>query len=269
MIGAGDGSLLGEAAAAGRGAVKSSLRTLQILELLSAPVSELSVTEVARDLGIPKSSAHGLLQTMVARGWLKVDASGAKYSLGIRAVVVCSSYLEQDLVVETSKEVLDELAAVTGEAVHLGRLDGEDVVYLAKRESRHGLRLYSVVGRRLPAHATALGKVLLASLPDSDVKSRLPARLMPLTDNTITSQRELLDELDAIRHRGYAVDNGESDEGVDCLAIALTAPAAALSAISCSFPKARMSTEGVSAILTALRASTHAVDELLRYARST
>ncbi|BDZ48864.1 hypothetical protein GCM10025867_11050 [Frondihabitans sucicola] len=156
-----------------RAGVKSSVRTLEILETLSRSNEKRSVATLSRELSIPKSSLHGLLRTMESMGWLETDGTGTLFGLGLRALVLGNAYIESDDVVGMAQPVLDSLAEFTGETVHLGRLDGSDVVYLAKRESRHTLRLFSAVGRRLPAHATALGKAILARLPDEDVDARL------------------------------------------------------------------------------------------------
>ena len=122
----------------------------------------MALVELARELDIPKSSLHGILRTMIARGWVETDATGTRFGLGVRALQVGAAYLDSDDTVGLVASLLDELAQEFGETVHLGRLDGADVVYIAKRESMHPLRLFSAIGRRLPAHATALGKALLA-----------------------------------------------------------------------------------------------------------
>ena len=97
---------------------------------------------------------------------MRTDDTGSRFRLGMRALRVGAAYLDGDDTVGLIGGVLDELSRRFGETVHLGRLDGDQVVYLAKRESVHRLRLYSAIGRRLPAHATALGKALLAEHPD-------------------------------------------------------------------------------------------------------
>ena len=130
--------------------VKSALRTLQILEALSGSASRKSVATLSRDLQIPKSSLHGILRTMEAHGWLETDTTGTLYRLGLRALLTGTAYVESDDIVTLTQMALDSLSDRFGETVHLGRLDGPNVIYLAKRESAHALRLYSAVGRRLP-----------------------------------------------------------------------------------------------------------------------
>ncbi len=236
-----------------RTAVKSADRVFDVLEHLSRSGRRFSVSELSRDLGIPKSSLHGLLRTMSARGWLSVDGSGTRYGIGMRAVIASSAFIGGDDAVAATSEALDEIAAETGETVHLGRLDGTDIVYLAKRDSIHPLRLFSAVGRRLPAHATALGKVLLADLAPEEVDTRLGWPLERLTQRTIVDRAVLHRELAAIRAAGYAVDRGENAVGISCVAISV--PGRPGNAISCSVPDSRMSPERVDTVRHTLDAA--------------
>jgi DNA-binding IclR family transcriptional regulator len=232
--------------------VKSSVRTLEILELLSQSTERKSVASMARELSIPKSSLHGILRTMERRGWLETDATGTLYSLGLRALFTGTAYVDGDDIVTLTRSILDILAERTGETVHLGRLEAADVIYLAKRESIHALRLYSAVGRRLPAHATALGKVLLAELDPGEVDRRLNWPLKKLTERTITSPIQLRAELDEIKLRGYAVDDGENADGIQCMAVAIRG-LNSLNAMSCSVPESRMTEERRVEIISALQ----------------
>lgn len=227
--------------------VKSSERTLQVLEHL-AEVGPQSLGELSVALRIPKSSLHGILHTMEHRGWLEVQ-DGARYGLGLSALLVGSRYVDSDDLVSIASAPLDELAAALGEAVHLGRLDGPNVVYLAKRESPHPLRLFSAVGRRLPAHATALGKCILAWQPEP---LTLVPRLEQITERTITDPAVLLEDLATIRARGYAVDDEEITQGIRCFAVPIRRDDAVREAISCSVPLVRLQEATEQAIVAAL-----------------
>ncbi|GAA4682269.1 IclR family transcriptional regulator [Phytohabitans rumicis] len=242
--------------------VKSADRTLEVLEALAASPSRRSLVDLARTLDIPKSSLHGILRTMARRGWVETDVTGTRFGLGVRALEVGAAYLNADDAVGLVSGVLDDLSRQFGEAVHLGRLDGPDVVYLAKRESVHRLRLYSAIGRRLPAHATALGKALLALCEDPAGQLRWP--LPRLTTNTITDRDALLAELAQTRVRGYAVDREENTDGIVCFAIVVPLAAPPTDAISISVPVARIGPESPERITSALARS---MDQL-RAARS-
>jgi DNA-binding IclR family transcriptional regulator len=158
----------------------------------------------------------------------------------MRALQVGAAYLQTDDVIGLLGGVLDDLAGRFGETVHLARLDGPFVVYLAKRESVHPLRLFSAIGRRLPAHATALGKALLAERTDEEAGELLTHPLARLTGKTITSRKALRAELATVRARGYAVDREENSEGIVCVAVAVPLRVPAIDAISVSIPTSRL-----------------------------
>ena len=221
--------------------VKSADRTLEILERLAESGPRPTLAELAAELGIPKSSLHAILRTMQRRRWVETDASGLRFGLGVRAVEVGASYVDSDDLVARLDPVLDWLSEELGETVHVGRIDGDDIVYIAKRESRHPLRLYSAIGRRLPAHATALGKAILATHLPADVDERLSFPLARLTANTITDASDLHRDLAATRDRGYAIDREENTEGIRCFAIAVPGrDRTAADAISLSVPIFRL-----------------------------
>jgi len=220
--------------------VKSADRTVELLELLARTSEPLTLSEIQRELSYPKSSLFVLLRTLVARGWVETDRRGTGYSIGVRALLVGTSYLDRDPVIRAATRVLEDLRAEVNETVHLARLDGSDVVYLASRESAHQLRLTSRVGRRLPAHATSLGKALLAQRTEEEIDAILPADLVALTPQTLTDRQALLADLAETRERGYAVERGENTTGLGCFAVALDYKSPAIEAISCSVPSARL-----------------------------
>jgi DNA-binding IclR family transcriptional regulator len=235
------------------GDAKSAVRTIQVLERLAErPVPQApTLAELARDLEVPKSSLHVVVQTLIRRGWVERDDAG-RLAIGVRAVRVATAFVDSDPVVALTGPVLDALVAELDETVHLGRLDGTDIVYLAKRESTQQLRLFSAVGRRLPAYTTALGKALLAGLPDDQLNDHLPARLEPLTDATITNRRRLRTQLAEIRERGWSSEEGENASGIACLAVTLPLAQPPADALSCSVPATRFGPERRQQMLAAL-----------------
>ncbi|MEV8410219.1 IclR family transcriptional regulator [Streptomyces niveus] len=159
---------------------------------------------------------------------------------------------------------VDALAEETGESVHLGRRDGTDVDFLAKRESRHALRMYSAVGRRLPAHATALGKAMLSQYDAAEVQRRLDWPLARLTPDTVTDPDELIRQLAEARLQGWALDDGENSVDIRCVAVALGTGHGGGDAISCSAPKSRMDDARVREIAGAVTEAAHALGTLLK-----
>jgi DNA-binding IclR family transcriptional regulator len=237
------------------GAVKSADRTLSILECLASSNRRRSLGELSAELGIPKSSLHGLLRTLRVRGWVSTDETGQRFGLGVRALLVGTSFTATDDMVRVSADVLDELAATIEETVHLGRLDGDMIVYLAKREATHPLRLFSAIGVRIPAATTALGKALLADRPTGDVESLLPSEWPALTPATLTTRDALIDQLEDIRAAGYAVDREESTPGVRCFAVTVGPGRPADYAISCSVPTVRLDPERERAVIAGLQSA--------------
>ncbi len=222
--------------------VKSAARVLDVLDDIAAhgPGTQL---QLAKRLGIPKSSLHALLRTMCARGWLDTDQTGSVYRLGVHTLTVSSAYLDGDPVLSRAGAVMDEIAAATEETVHLGRLEGAEVIYTAKRESKHPLRMYSAVGRRLPAYTTALGRAMLAELSEDHRDALVPHEIKALTSQTITDRNALLAIIDKAAQLGYAEESEESCLGVRCFGVALPFSRRSVDALSVAVPVSRL-TEG-------------------------
>ncbi|MGW0476915.1 IclR family transcriptional regulator [Streptomyces coeruleorubidus] len=233
--------------------VKSAARTVALLELLAERGEQPSrLDQLAEDLGVPRSSMYQLLQTLVDAGWVRTDATGSLYGIGIRALLTGTSYLDGDRHVQVVRPYLDEASDTLGETLHLARLDGRDVVYLATRESHEYLRTISRVGRRVPAHAGALGKALLAERSDDELPFTdwpLPA----LTENTHTDRTALLADLARVRERGYSIDREETVPGITGFGFALRYDTPAVDAISCSVPVARLTPEHEARIVSVMR----------------
>lgn len=221
------------------GPVKSAARALDLLDEIAAngPGTQL---QLSMRLGIPKSSLHALLRTMTARGWLQTDPTRSVYQLGIRSLVVSSAYLDGDSVLSRASPLMDEVAAATQETVHLGRLDVADIIYTAKRESTHPLRMYSAVGRRLPAYSTSLGRAILAEQPEAVRVDLIPDTIEPITPHTTTDKDVLLAMIDKAAILGYAVESEESCVGVRCFGVALPFGRTAVDALSVAVPISRL-----------------------------
>jgi IclR family acetate operon transcriptional repressor len=246
------------------GPVKSALRTVELLEYFAGNRGPHSLAELQASLGYPKSSLYMLLRTLTDLGWVETDTTGTLYSIGLRALLVGTSYIDGDHTVAAARDTLDWLAETTSETVHMARLDGSDVVYLTTRESQHYLRLISRVGRRLPAHTTSLGKALLAERTDAEVHAMLPATLTSLTANTLVDRDALDADLAATRQRGYAIDKEENEIGLRCFGAALRYRRPARDAISCSVPVARLTPGREEELVRALLTARERLDRILR-----
>lgn len=224
------------------GAIKSAARVMDVLDLLARSNDGLTFVQILKALGLPKSSLHGLLKTMTDRGFVWLDEESRQYRVGIRTWEAGQAYSRGTELARIADPFLTDLLASVHETVQMAILDGVDNVYIAKRDSPHPFRLVSDVGRRLPAHTTALGKVLLASLDDRDLETRLKRiRLERFTTSTLTSITELRGQLERIRQEGYGEDEGEFTEGLYCVAVPIHAPDGSVAAaVSISVPVARL-----------------------------
>jgi DNA-binding IclR family transcriptional regulator len=222
-------------------AVKSAARSVELLELLASRQNRPArLRELSEGLGAPRSSVYALIRTLVEHGWVRTDPTGTQYSIGIRALLAGTTYLDTDPYVRIVQPHINELGVQLGETIHFGRLDRADIVYLATKESTQYLRPFSRVGRTLPAFSTSMGKALLAERIPDRVEPHLPAQLAPLTPNTLVDREALLRDLEQTRERGYAIDHEENYVGVVCFGFALRYASPAQDAISCSVPVSRL-----------------------------
>ena len=239
---------------------------LSILETLGT-VHSLGVTELAKKLGLGKSSAYRLLATLVRCGYVEKNPQNDRYQLTYRLFAVGSPAADRFGLREAAHPVMERLAAETGETVNLGVLDGARVVNLHKVESRHLLRMHMEVGGGVPAHATALGKVLLAALESSELGRHLgDQRLTRLTRRTIGDRATLRKMLARIRQQGFAIDDEECSLGLRCVAAPiLDHRGAVVAALSISGPTQRLSHAALTGMAGDTRAAALEVSRRLGY----
>jgi DNA-binding IclR family transcriptional regulator len=192
-----------------------------IAELARAP--ELGVTALARLVGVNKSTVYRILTTLKSHRFVSQNPVTGKYALGIRAFEVGAAVANRFGLLERASPEMELLAQRFNETVNLAVLDQSEIVYLHKIESSEPLRLGLRVGTRVPAYCSALGKVLLASLDPHDLAEWLAkvashGRFEVYTPRTISDSSALAGELEAIRRRGYSVDDEEYRAGIRCVA---------------------------------------------------
>lgn len=212
-------------------------RANAVLRLVAAEPSKLKLAELTKRLGISKSTMFSLLHTMEAQDWLTRETNDT-YSLGLHFGIMGNAYFQQyDLVGIFRKEAESSMRRL-GESIQLARLEGLDVLYLAKVDATVPVQMVSGPGVRFPAHATGLGKMLLSGRERGELDRLFPDKsLTKLTDHTIGNKRELHKELDRIRREGYATDMQEGVMGFCCAAAPVYHPnGSMIAAISCSMP---------------------------------
>lgn len=205
----------------------------------------MSLAEIAKESGLAKSTAHGLLATLKDFRYVEQTAFDGKYRLGIRLFEVGSVVANSWDVRRVAAPHIEGLVEELGETVHLAVLDEDRVLYIDKRESRRSIRIVSQVGLRLHAHCSGVGKVLLAHLPADELRRIVASCGLPrYTKNTITDPARLDEELALVRRRGYAVDNEEIMDGLRCVAAPIRDHTGKVcAAISVSGPVARLAQE--------------------------
>jgi DNA-binding IclR family transcriptional regulator len=216
-------------------------------------------TELVEATGIPKATLHGLLASLEAARFLSRTPGG--YEVGITAFEVGTAMPVASSLRDAVAPVLDSLAAGTRESCHLGVLAGTDVVYLDRRDTGEGLRFASRVGQRLPAHATALGKAMLASLDDVELAKRYPARLHQVTERTVATRARLLELLAEVRRRGYALESEESTPGIRCIGMPIVT-ADSILGVSVTVPVQRASQADLLGFLPVLTSAVERIREV-------
>ncbi len=218
------------------GPVQSVDRALALLEVLASAGMPLGVGEVADLTDLPQGTVHRLLQTLHLRGYVRRDA-GRKYSLGTAAIRLADA--AQRALARSSRPLLAELVSLSGETANLAVLEGDDVVYVAQVPSPHTLRMFAEVGRHVPPHSTAVGKVMLAAMPREQTLALLRRTgLTPRTEHTITDLATFAAELDRVAEQGWAADEEEQEYGVRCVAVPV-GPGPVVAALSLSGPADR------------------------------
>jgi len=220
-------------------------RALSVLLLLADHPDGMGVSEISRRLGVAKSSLHVVLSTMEQRGFIVKDPGTKRYTLGPQLLVLGSAYARQINLLTDFQPLAAKLAEDCGETVQLAILRGRNILYLGKQEGTQPVRLACQVGGQLPAHATALGKSLLAGLPEEAVDELYAGvSLEKRTSQTIDNLDDLKRDLAAVRARGYAVDRGETLEDLRCVAAPVyDAQGSVVAAVSVSVPITRMDDE--------------------------
>jgi IclR family transcriptional regulator, pca regulon regulatory protein len=213
-----------ERVSAGQGQSQSLERGLAILSAFKAATPELGISELARSLGLTRSTSHRYVATLARLGYLQQNPSTRKYRLGPRVIDLGLSAINSMELREISSPHLQRLSDETGHTVNMAILDGVDIVYIERcRSSQQGQREIDLnlhVGSRLPAYCTSMGKVLLAFLPDDEQRERLERiEFVERGPNTLASPELLAAELARVRAAGMAVNNEELAYGLRSMAV--------------------------------------------------
>lgn len=252
----------------GSGGVQSVERAFALLEAMSRRDRGSGVTELAEDSGLSPSTIHRLLQTLVARGYVRQEP-GRAYALGSGLIRLGEQATSG--VATWCLPLLTQLVGQLGESVNLAGLSGDEVVYMAHVPTAQSMRMFTEVGGRVPAHSTGVGKAMLAQLDHDHLRALLARTGMPpVTPFTHTEPAALEDELAVITDRGFAMDEQENELGVRCVAVAAPSsrPGGSRLAVSTSGPVSRVTDALVTRAVPLLtRVATTISEEVGRDAR--
>jgi IclR family acetate operon transcriptional repressor len=205
-----------------KGSIGTLARGLDILELFAGPEPELTQKEISERLELPVPTVHRLTKLLIERGWLVRDADSRRLRLGVGVARLLPALLTGLRLPDLAREHVRAMAARTGETVNLAVLHGGEVVYLLSESGDRLLGLRSTAGLRLPVHCTALGKCLLAQLPDDEARALAgPEPYAALTPRTHTTWAELRRDLERVRRDRVALSRGEYEVGLDSIAVPL------------------------------------------------
>lgn len=242
-----------------RPTVPAVARAARTLEVVSEARGGLTLSQIARAIGAPKSSSLAVCTTLV-EAQLLVRSDIGTYELGWKVVRLGRTYLARSDIATEFRRVDAELGLLPEDTILLSVLDGRGVLYIGTRQGSRPVAVHYEIGMRLPAHCTAGGKSLLAALPPAELAARYADdRFDGLTPHSITSMSRLSRELDATRARRYAIDDEETALGMICVGAAVTdASGRPAGAVSVSMVKAAVDPER----------GRHAAESLLRMAQA-
>ena len=235
------------------GGVQSLGRAFAILETMADAGGIIGLSQLSEKAGLPLATIHRLIRTLVDLGYVRQEAS-RQYSLGPRLMRLANTSSKR--IGTWAGPAMNAAVAKLGESVNLAVLDGDEIVYVAQSQAANNfMRMFTEVGRRTRPHATAVGKAILADRPDAEVLALLERTGMPRhTEQTLTKPAEFLDALAQTRSRGYALDEGEQELGVRCVAVVIP-DAPQPMALSMSGPLPRMGDDVIERAAPILRAA--------------
>jgi IclR family acetate operon transcriptional repressor len=242
-------------------------RGMRIVETVAAAGGQTSLAEISRRTGLHRSTSHHLLQTLVGLGYLRQDATTRSYELAAKLFRLTGRTWTPEQLGEIAQPFLAELTRASGEGSSLAAYRAGVVKIVAKREAEGPVRIVQDVGAERPIHATAVGKAILAFLPQPEANTVVAQlRLERFTPKTIVTRRTLDAELARIRESGCAQDDEEHYEGIRCLAAPVFAYTGQVVASLCAVgPKSRMTREKLRALRTPLFSITRALSERLEW----
>lgn len=226
--------------------VQSVDRVLDIIEVLSTEHDGIGVTAIAGRVGLHKSTAHRLLATLAARGYVAKTGEG-NYKIGLKLIEAVSCYINSLELQTEARPYLVEMTGELGLTSHLGILDKDQVVYIEKMDVVSSVKMYSQIGLRMHAYCSSLGKCLLSNYSKEELDGIMKdCSFIRFTNNTIGSIEALHKEMTKVRKQGWAMDNEEFEIGHRCIGAPIyDYKGDIIAAVSASGPKNLVSDERI------------------------
>ena len=250
---------------AGTGGVRVLHKTLDILETIKSRDAGYKLADLARAARLPKATAYRILTTLEGRGYLDRATDGS-YRMARKLFDLQRSESEEQRLNRVAKPIMERVVEATKETVNLGILDAGEVVVINTVESPQAVRMSSKIGNRRHLHSTALGKIFLAGLPEKEFLRLIRLKgLPPLTDNTLTTRADIVEEINRVRKQGWALDNQENEIEGRCIGAPIRTPdGRTLAALSISGPVFRMDLARAKSLVPQLKSFCVEISEALR-----
>ncbi|MFV0576699.1 MAG: DNA-binding transcriptional regulator KdgR [Vibrio sp.] len=247
-------------------AVSSVLKVFGILQALGEQ-KDIGITELSQRLMMSKSTTYRFLQTMKTLGYVAQEGEADKYSLTLKLFEVGAKSLEYVDLISLADKEMRHISEQTNEALHLGALDHDHIIYIHKIDSGYNLRMQSRIGRRNPLYSTAIGKVLLADRDEAFVRNALKdITFIKHTPKTHENVEQLLAELKQVKAQGYAEDNEEQEPGLRCIgAPVFDRFGNVVAGLSISFPTIRFDVNRMSYYVNILQTACKNISEQMGY----
>ena len=240
-------------------------KTLDILEAIKLRDGGYRLADLARKVDLPKATVYRILSTLEGRGYLDRAADGS-YRMARKLFDLQRSASAEQVLNRVAQPILERLVAACKETVNLGILDAGEVVVINTVESPQAVRMSSKIGNRRYLHSTALGKVMLAGLPEKELLRLIRIKGMPrLTPHTLVTRVAVVAEIERVRRQGYALDNQENEIEGRCIAAPIHLPdGRSLAALSISGPVFRMDTARAVGLAPKLKSACAEITEAVR-----
>ncbi|PSW20843.1 DNA-binding transcriptional regulator KdgR [Photobacterium sanctipauli] len=247
-------------------AVSSVMKVFGILQALGEQ-KEIGVTELSQRLMMSKSTVYRFLQTMKMLGYVSQEGETDKYALTLKLFELGATSLEHVDLVDLCDKEMQHISQQTNEALHLGALDENAIIYIHKIDSGYNLRMQSRIGRRNPLYSTAIGKVLLAYRSEEFAHEALKdVDFIKHTDKTLENIEQLLSELKDVKAQAFAEDNEEQEPGLRCIAAPIFDRFGnVIAGLSISLPTIRFDEKRKSYYVDLLQNASRKVSEQLGY----